>query len=407
MKRIFTRLFALLVMAMVLGGALLLPAETSADMEGGYGVSISGGPCAVDSVTLYGETIYAEYRGDAGPYNDDDYYVCKALVRRFYKQIFGLDIWFTVSGPKADSGTFRLTNDPKVGDIILTADHTHVALVKERWGNEVTILQQNSWWRDYYTAWVGATASIYDKDLLYYTWDPGETLPAGSKIPTFDFYFNDPSFGENTCILSASIDNNRRTEVLGVGCRVYDSYGTLLKEVTRNMSCYDGMLYESFNLYRDMGLNINATETYAYEFVVYFYGFASTSPRQYFCASGGAAFSMPVGAASFSSTDNSLQMLCGVNDITRSNATLYYSALGEGNYHFEKVQLFLGTEPDCRGWNLTSTVDGGVKDRVMLLNLQGDAGITLNPGTTYYFFVVGRVNGARYVSGVYTFTTEK
>lgn len=408
MKRICTRLFTLLAMAIALMGALLFPSETSADMGGGYGVSLTGDPCAVDSITLYGETVYAEYRGDAGPYNDDNYYVCNALVRRFYKQVFGINIRFRASGPEADSGSFRLTNDPKVGDMILTADHTHVALVRERRGNEVVIIQQNSWWRDYNTAWVDATASIYDKDLLYYTWDPGETLPEGCKIPTFNFCFNAPNYGENTCILSASIRNNARTEVLGLGCRVYDSNGNLLKEVMRNMSCYDSTLYADFNLYRDLGLKLNFNETYSYEFVVQFYGFATTSPRQYFCAASNASSDNVVGSANFGSTDDSLLLLCSASDVTANNATLTYSAMGSGNYRFEKVQLFIGTTSECRGWHVTYTFDDGVNEYSFLsMNLQEDLGITLERGTTYYYFYVGRVNGQRYVSGVYSFTTEK
>lgn len=63
MKRICTRLFTLLALAMTLMGTLLFPGETSDDMGGGYGVSISGNPSAVDSITLYGQTVSLSTEG--------------------------------------------------------------------------------------------------------------------------------------------------------------------------------------------------------------------------------------------------------------------------------------------------------------------------------------------------------
>lgn len=410
MKRIFTKLFSLLALVATLMGALLLPNETSAELEGGYGVPLTGTPITVDSITLYGVTVTADFRGDEGPYNDDNYYVCNALVRRFYKEVFGVKVTYSSNGPVADSGSFRETRDPKVGDIIYYSDGTHVALVKERNGNQVLSIQQNSWWADHTTAWVGATASIYDTTLRFFTWDPGETLPAGCHIPTFNFYSLNANCGENTAILSATIDNNDRTEVYGVGCRVYDGNGILLKEVTRNMSCYDGVIWADFNLYQDMGLKINTTEVYGYEFVVYYYGFCTTSTRQYFCAGSsnqGSVADTPVASPKFSSTNSKLILTCAATDITAHNATISYTAIGNGNYCFDKVELFIGKTVDCQGLSVTYTDEDCVESRTMTVNMQKDLNKTLEPNTTYYYFFVGRVNGSRYVSDIYSFTTGK
>lgn len=57
---------------------------------------------------------------------------------------------------------------------------------------------------------------------------------------------------------------------------------------------------------------------------------------------------------------------------------------------------------------MTYTFDNGSNEQSFLsLNMQEDLGITLDRGTTYYYFFVGRVNGLRYVSGVYSFTTGR
>lgn len=413
MKRIFTKLFSLLALVATLMGALLLPNETSAELEGGYGVPLTGTPVSVDSITLYGVTVTADYRGDEGNYNDDDYYVCRALVERFYKKVYGVNVTYSFNGPVADSGTFRETRDPKVGDIILYSDYSHVALVKERNGNQVLSIQQNGWWGNHTTAWVGATASIYDDTLRFFTWDPGETLPAGCHIPTFNFHSLTANCGENTAILSATIDNNDRTEVLGVGCRVYNSNGTLLKETTRNMSCYDGVIWADFNLYQDMGLKISTTEVYGYEFVVYYYGFCTTSTRQYFCAGVGGQNNVsdtPVGSPSFSSTNSSLILTGKAKNITRNGAILSYTAVGSGNYHFRKAELKISKEWNREenrlvgGMSYSTDFDGATaQSNSYEVDFTGD----FESNTTYYYYFVCWEGDSRYVSDIYSFTTGK
>lgn len=57
---------------------------------------------------------------------------------------------------------------------------------------------------------------------------------------------------------------------------------------------------------------------------------------------------------------------------------------------------------------MTYTFDNGANEQSFLsLNMQEDLGITLDRGTTYYYFFVGRVNGLWYVSGIYSFTTGR
>ena len=150
---------------------------------GGTTVGVSYTGQTVDTITFDGVTVEAKY-SPGGGYGSSEY-SCAALVMKFYKSVYGFDVWnlsSSYSVPTASNGAaFVQTGTPRVGDIVRFQDRTHWALVKSVSGSTVTLIEQN--WGYYsgsgYVAAVNRTVEIGDGQVSFFTYSAyGETLQA-------------------------------------------------------------------------------------------------------------------------------------------------------------------------------------------------------------------------------------
>ena len=155
-----------------------------ASVGGGTTKRVSFTGQTVDSITFNGVTVEAKYALGGG-YGSSQY-SCAALVMKFYKAVYGFDVWNLSSSyavPVCSNGErFIKTNAPRVGDIVRFQDRTHWALVKSVKGNTVTIIEQN--WGYYsgggYVAAVNRTVKLGDSQVSYFTYsayDDGSGKP--------------------------------------------------------------------------------------------------------------------------------------------------------------------------------------------------------------------------------------
>ena len=160
-----------------------------ASVGGGSTVGVSYTGQTVDTITFDGITVEAKY-SPGGGYGSSEY-SCAALVMKFYKSVYGFDVWnlsSSYSVPTASNGVgFSQTNAPRVGDIVRFQDRTHWALVKAVNGNTVTIIEQN--WGYYsgsgYVAAVNRTVSVGDAQVSFFTYAAyGETVNAQQEQQT-------------------------------------------------------------------------------------------------------------------------------------------------------------------------------------------------------------------------------
>lgn len=146
----------------------------SASVSGGTYVQVKYTGQVVDTLTFNSVKVNAVY-STSGGYGVNEY-SCAALVMRFYKQVYGFDVFNLYSSssvPTCSNGNkFIMTSTPRVGDIVRFSDRTHWALVKSVDGKKVTIMEQN--WGVYtsggYSAPVGRSVSVGDSQVSFFTY---------------------------------------------------------------------------------------------------------------------------------------------------------------------------------------------------------------------------------------------
>ena len=109
-------------------------------------VAVTQAQQVVDSITINGKTVNAVYARKGSFPDDDTTYSCAAFVKRFYLDVFGIDVYgLYADGLKhtPSGGDFSETANPVVGDI--AANGSHWAIVKSVDGNKITLIEQNSW----------------------------------------------------------------------------------------------------------------------------------------------------------------------------------------------------------------------------------------------------------------------
>jgi hypothetical protein len=126
----------------------------------------------LDSITYQGITVDAIYT-NAAHSGSDPIYSCAAFVKKFYQQIYGINVYnlhSTVSTPLVydDKGSFMITETPQVGDIVRDNARTHWAIVKEVSEDTVTIIQQN--YRTGSMAWTGCTVDRKGTGYTFFTY---------------------------------------------------------------------------------------------------------------------------------------------------------------------------------------------------------------------------------------------
>lgn len=95
---------------------------------------------------------YVTYTSNTG------YYCCAGYVSRFYSEIYGVTVYninMVDDKPSVSmyghSAELKAVKNPLPGDIMQNKDYSHVAVVKEVNGSEVTLIEQNYKWTDYAT----------------------------------------------------------------------------------------------------------------------------------------------------------------------------------------------------------------------------------------------------------------
>ena len=154
--------------------SILISVISFATVGGGSTEKVSFTGQTVDSIKFNGITVDAKYSLGGG-YGSSEY-SCAALVMKFYKAVYGFDVWNLSSSyatPTCSNGEhFTKTNTPRVGDIIRFQDRTHWALVKAVKGNTVTLIEQN--WGYYsangYVAAVNRTVKVGDPQVSFFTY---------------------------------------------------------------------------------------------------------------------------------------------------------------------------------------------------------------------------------------------
>ncbi|MBE6819123.1 MAG: CHAP domain-containing protein [Ruminococcaceae bacterium] len=178
-KQLFSMLFAILMFGVFAGSA-------AASVGGGSTVGITYTGQTADTITFDGVRVEAKY-SPGGGYGSSEY-SCAALVMKFYKQVYGFDVW-NLSSPGSiptcsNGASFSLTDTPRVGDIVRFQDRTHWALVKSVKGSTVTIIEQNWGYHSGsgYVAAVNRTVEVGDAQVSFLTYsDYGYTLAAQEK----------------------------------------------------------------------------------------------------------------------------------------------------------------------------------------------------------------------------------
>ncbi len=145
-----------------------------------YNVEVKG-HTVVDRMVFNGVTIEAVYTNYFSGYDGDTTYCCAALVKRFYQQVYGVNVWNLISNqsPAVSKGSFSATSNPQVGDVVRRNSKGHWMIVKAVNGNTITLFEQNFWSSPYKYAPVDRTISKTDSDYMFFRWS--EATGGGSS----------------------------------------------------------------------------------------------------------------------------------------------------------------------------------------------------------------------------------
>ncbi len=143
-----------------------------AKMKIGTPISLTAPGQILESITYNGITVEAAYTN--GPYSGSDpIYSCAAFVKKFYSMVYGIGVYNLISKDSIplvynNMGSFSLTTQPQVGDIVRDNTRTHWAIVKSVTEDIITVVQQN--YRSGNNAWINCTIDRSDADYSYFTY---------------------------------------------------------------------------------------------------------------------------------------------------------------------------------------------------------------------------------------------
>ena len=210
--------------------------DALAAINWGRAVRITHSNQVVDSIAVNGTNVQAIYAPRGSFADDDTTYSCAAFVKRFYRMIFGINVYNLFPGNTPAGGEFNRTNSPVVGDI--AASSGHWAVVKEVDGNQVTLIEQNCWGQGSTAdcAMVGRTLNVTGDGYWFFHY-AGNNLsrnhrPIGNldsveggegyiKIRGWAFDPDDPSLSIKVHVyIGGSPENNRVGEIKEIKANV-------------------------------------------------------------------------------------------------------------------------------------------------------------------------------------------
>ncbi len=171
MIRRITAAFIIGVLLFSIVGTVNTPTVLAAQNNGMLVTLVQQGQ-VLDSITYLGVTVDAVYTN--GPHSGSDpVYSCAAFVKKFYQQVYGIGVYnlhSTKSTPLIydNKGSFTITEQPQVGDIVRDNTRTHWAIVKAVSEDTVTLIQQN--YRSGTMAWVDCTVDRKDSGHSFFTY---------------------------------------------------------------------------------------------------------------------------------------------------------------------------------------------------------------------------------------------
>ena len=171
----------------------------------------------IDSITYRGITVNAVYRPRYDGIDTDTTYCCAAFVKRFYSQVYGIDVsnlWATDSVPAASSGYFYETGTPVKGDVVRYNNEAHWAIVKNVSGTTVTLIHQNAWDLSFTKGQVGTTIQTTDSSVTFFRYS-GYLPDVEIIAPSYNnISINKTSFNLTDTITISSSSNNNPTRYL-------------------------------------------------------------------------------------------------------------------------------------------------------------------------------------------------
>lgn len=171
MVRRMTSAFIIGVLLFLLIGMIYRPTVLAAQNNGTLVTLIQQGQ-VLDTITYLGVTVDAVYTN--GPHSGSDpVYSCAAFVKKFYEQVYGIGVYnlhSTKSTPLVyhNKGSFSITEQPQIGDIVRDNNRTHWAIVKAVSEDTITLIQQN--YRSGTMAWVDCTVNRKDSGHSFFTY---------------------------------------------------------------------------------------------------------------------------------------------------------------------------------------------------------------------------------------------
>lgn len=114
----------------------------------------------------------------------DSTYSCAAYVKRYFSQIYHVDInnLLMNNTPRVSSGELIAISDPRKGDLAFWTTMNHSAIVKSSRDNTVVLIEQN--WK-----WNGKAAyereiSRYESGVCFYRWQGGGSFSSNRNSDT-------------------------------------------------------------------------------------------------------------------------------------------------------------------------------------------------------------------------------
>lgn len=236
----------------------------------------------VDSITLQGKTVQALYapymtfgsvkkeNGEIGYYyNGNTTYCCAAFVKRFYSQVYGLNVFNLIPGGKPTSSvSFQETKTPVVGDIVSANNGSHWAIVKNVNGDgTVTLIEQNHWMEaapNRVHAAVGYTINISDTTYRFYRMGGGSPNNGNAAASTSRYATVTTSSAQSITQTSAILYGSAKStggRITSCGMELGTSKSNMTKLGSDTISTYSTSMWYSTSKY---GRTLQPGTTYYY-----------------------------------------------------------------------------------------------------------------------------------------------
>ena len=333
---------------------------------------------AVDSITVNGVTVNSIYR-PYGKIDTDATYSCAAFVKRFYSQVYGVDVYnlnSTSSTPLDSSGrgSFVAVASPQIGDIMRDNEQTHWGIVKSIDSNgRVVIIQQNAW-RE---GCAGVGMCVGGRNVTYFR---HTSVDGNSKTAFYSTVFSE-KVTDTDAKIYAKLTANYSVTNEGFYISTNADMSESVKVEEKVSGKITDLWYEMNKWYGVLDSNT----TYYYQFFIVTGGVEQKSDVRSFTTNGESSYYSTVFSEKVTDTDAKIY----------AKLTASYSVTNEGFYISKNANM-------SEGVKIEEQVSGKVTD--LWYEMHKWYG-TLDRGTTYYYRIFIVINGVEHKSDVRSFHT--